>query len=133
MSLQEEINAELKPSIKNRDAAKTSAIRILIGEFQRQPEKNLNDQQVIALIKKLVKSEQELLALSNREDSDFIRILEGYLPQQASEEAIRSWIRENIDFAAFANRMQAMRPIMTHFGSSADGNVVKKILQEFGD
>ncbi len=133
MSLQELISAELKPAIKSRDVAKTGAIRILIGEFQRQPEKNLTDQQVVALIKKLLKSEQELLALANRDCSDFIRILEGYLPQQASEEDVRSWIGENIDFSVYANRMQAMRPIMAHFGSSTDGNMVKKILQEFSD
>lgn len=133
MSLQELISAELKPAIKSRDVAKTGAIRILIGEFQRQPEKNLTDQQVVALIKKLLKSEQELLALANRQSSDFTRILEGYLPQQVSDEDVRSWIRENVDFSVFANRMQAMRPIMTHFGSRTDGNVVKRILKEFGD
>ena len=133
MDLQELISAELKPAIKNRDTAKLAAIRILIGEFQRQPEKNLTDEQVVALIKKLVKSEQELLAVSKQQDSDFIRILEGYLPQQASVEEIRAWIRENIDFSAYTNSMQAMRPIMAHFGSSADGNVVKNLVQQLGE
>jgi uncharacterized protein YqeY len=133
MSMQESISAELKSAIKNRDTARTGAIRILIGEFQRQPEKDLTDQQVTALIKKLVKAEQELLAFSKEETSDFIRILEGYLPQQVSDDEIREWIRGNVDFSTVNKRMQAMRPIMTHFGSSTDGNVVKKILMEFGE
>ena len=133
MSMQESISAELKSAIKNRDTARTGAIRILIGEFQRQPEKDLTDQQVTALIKKLVKAEQELLAFSKEETSDFSRILESYLPKQVSDDEIREWIRGNIDFSAFNNRMQAMRPIMTHFGSSTDGNIVKKILMEFGE
>lgn len=130
MKLQEKIKAELKVSIKARDAARTGAIRILIGEFQRQPEKELDDEQVIGIIKKLIKSERELLAASGEKESDYIAVLEGYLPQQTSEEEIRSWISSNIDFSSYNNKMQAMRPIMAHFGASTDGNIVKKILQD---
>ena len=130
MSLQEKIKAELKVSMKARDVARTGAIRILIGEFQRQPEKELSDEQVIAIIKKLIKSERELLAASGEEKSDYISVLEEYLPRQVSEEEIREWVSENIDFSSYKNKMQAMRPIMAHFGSGADGISVKKILQE---
>ena len=129
MGLQQSITAELQASIKNRDTARTGAVRILIGEFQRQPEKKLSDEQVVGIIKKLVKSERELLAASGQNTSEFIDVMEGYLPQQASEDEIREWIQENVDFSIFNNKMQAMKPIMAHFGSSADGNVVKNILQ----
>ena len=132
MGLQQSISAELQVSIKNRDSARTSAVRILIGEFQRQPEKVLGDDQVIGIIKKLLKSERELLAVSGQGSSDFIEVLEGYLPKQTSEEEIRKWIQENIDFSVFKNKMQAMKPIMAHFGSSVDGNTVKNILQTIG-
>ncbi len=130
MGMQQSITAELKSAIKSREAARTGAIRILIGEFQRQPDKELTDDQVIGIIKKLVKSEKELLAASKEKKSDYLAILEGYLPQQASEDEVRKWIADNIDFSSFKNKMQAMRPIMTHFGPSADGNIVKKVLQE---
>lgn len=129
MSLQKSITAELQTSIKNRDAARTAAIRVLIGEFQRQPQKELDDSQVASIIKKLVKSERELLAVTGQTASEFIEILEGYLPAQASEEEIRAWIIAHVDLSTFANKMQAMRPIMNHFGSRVDGNQVKKILQ----
>jgi uncharacterized protein YqeY len=131
MSLQEQISAELKAAMKSRDRVKTDAVRVLIGEFQRQPEKELTDQQVAGIIRKLIKSEKELLAASGSEDSGFIEVLEGYLPQQAGEEEIRKWIAENIDLAEFNNTMQAMKPIMAHFAGNADGNTVKKILQTF--
>jgi uncharacterized protein YqeY len=131
MSLQEQISAELKMAMKSRDRVKTDAVRVLIGEFQRQPEKELTDQQVAGIIRKLIKSEKELLAASGSEDSGFIEVLEGYLPQQAGEEEIRKWIAENIDLAEFNNTMQAMKPIMAHFAGNADGNTVKKILQTF--
>lgn len=130
MSLQHDIQGQLKESIKAKDTDRTGAIRILIGEFQRQPEKDLSDEQVVGIIKKLVKSERELLSAAGEESSGYLRVLEGYLPRQASPEEIKEWIEKNIDFSTFNNKMQAMRPIMTHFGSSADGNIVKKILQE---
>ena len=132
MSLQEQISAELKTAMKSRDRVRTDAVRILIGEFQRQPEKELTDQQVAGIIRKLIKSEKELLAASGSEDSGFIEVLAGYLPQQAGEDEIRKWIAENIDFSDFNNTMQAMKPIMAHFAGNADGNTVKKILQTFG-
>lgn len=129
MTLQEKVQGDLKVAMKARDSDRTGAIRILIGEFGRQMEKVLTDEQVVAIIKKLIKSERELLAAQGREGSPFLAIMEEYLPRAASEEEIRAWIAANIDFAAFANRMQAMKPIMNHFGSAADGNTVKKILQ----
>ncbi|MDP3479511.1 MAG: GatB/YqeY domain-containing protein [Desulfoprunum sp.] len=129
MTLQDKIQAELKVAIKAQDAARKGAVRILIGEFQRQPEKTLTDEQVIAIIKKLIKSEKELLAAAKEETSDYLTIMEGYLPRQASREEIKTWIAGNIDFSAFGSRMQAMRPIMAHFGSTTDGNTVKEILQ----
>ncbi|SDO73390.1 GatB/YqeY domain-containing protein [Desulforhopalus singaporensis] len=131
MTLQEQLRVDLKNAMKAKDSDRTGAIRILMGEFGRQVEKELSDDQVIAIIKKLIKSERELLNAKGEEDSSFLQIMEQYLPSQASEEEIRSWIKENIDFSALANRMQAMKPIMNHFGAAADGNVVKKVLQEF--
>ncbi len=133
MNLQQTIAADLKTAMKNRDRVRTDAIRVLIGEFQRQPDKELTDQQVAGIIKKLIKSEKELLAAAGRADSGFIAVMESYLPKQASEEEIRSWIGGNIDFSQFNNRMQAMKPVMAHFGSRADGNTVKQILQTFTD
>ncbi len=130
MGLQQEIESQLIAAIKAKDKERAGAIRILKGEFQRQPEKELSDDQVVAIIKKLIKSEKELLEASKQEDSAYIGILQEYLPQQADADEVRSWIKENIDFNSFANKMQAMRPIMAHFGSAVDGAVVKKILQD---
>ena len=131
MELQQRIQSQLQESLKKRDSKRTAVIRVLIGEFQRQPDKQLSDDQVVAIIKKLIKSESELLAAAGRSGSPFIDFLAGYLPRQADEAEIRAWIDENIEFADYANKMQAMKPIMAHFGSSADGATVKRILQDF--
>jgi uncharacterized protein YqeY len=125
------MHKDLIAAIKAKDVDKKEAIRIIIGEFGRQNEKELSDDQVIAIIKKLIKSERELLAAKGEEESEYIRVLESYLPKQATEEEIRAWIAANIDFSAFGNFMQAMKPVMQHFGAAAEGNLVKKVLSTF--
>jgi hypothetical protein len=62
--------------------------------------------------------------------SEYLRILESYLPRQASREEIAAWIAANIDFGRYKNRMQAMGDIMKHFGKAADGKLVNQILKE---
>ena len=131
MTMQESLREELKVAMMARDTERTGAIRILMGEFARQPEKILNDEQVIAIVKKLIKSERELLAAQQQESSPFLKIMEEYLPKQASEEEIFSWVKQNVDFSAYGNKMQAMKPIMQHFGNTVNGNVVKKVLEKF--
>ncbi len=130
MALQEIIRQDLKQAMKEKDEEKRNALRILIGEFGRFETKELTDADVIKIVKKLIKSEQEALShAGGPAPSRYIEILESYLPQTASDDAIRSWIAENIDFSRYKNKMQAMREIMAHFGSSADGGQVKKILE----
>jgi hypothetical protein len=129
MTLQEKIKTDLKESMKAKTEARTSALRVLIGEFQRQPKKELADAEVIAVIRKLIKSESETLEKKGEGSSEYMRILESYLPKQASEAEIRAWIAANIDFGKFQNKMQAMKPIMAHFAGMADGNTVKNILE----
>ena len=53
------------------------------------------------------------------------------IEEVASEDEIRQWIEDNIDFSDYKNKMQAMGTIMAHFGSTADGNTVKQVLQQF--
>ncbi len=131
MTLQKSIHDDLRQSMKEKNDAKTSALRVLVGEFQRQAKKELSDIEVLAIIKKLIKSEMETIAMARLAETDYLRILKGYLPQEAGEDEIREWIRSNIDFGRFKNKMQAMKPIMAHFGGSVDGNMVKKILEDF--
>jgi len=129
MTLQETIKNDLKTSMKAKDEAKTSALRVLIGEFQRQPKKELTDSEVLSIIRKLIKAESEMIARAKSGSSDYLTVLEGYVPKQPSEEEIRVWMVNNIDFSQFKNKMQAMKPVMAHFAGAADGNMVKKILE----
>ncbi len=131
MTIQAQIKADLVSAMKNKDEERKNAIRVALGEFGRNDKKELNDEEVIRVLKKLIHSEKEMLVAKGiSDDSKFIQILEAYLPKQVSRDEILDWIHQNVDFSEFKNKMQAMKLIMSHFGSSADGNVVKQILQD---
>lgn len=131
MTLQEQIKKDLMSAMKARDDVKKSTLRVVMGEFGRLSRKEISDDDAVKVLKKLVKAEKETMEKSNDAgDSEYIDLIERYLPQTASEEDVRTWIKENIDLSQFKNKMQAMKPIMANFGSAADGNTVKKILQE---
>lgn len=130
MKLQERIKQDLTAAIKTRDEERKAALRVILGEFARLNKKELSDDEVIKMLKKLNKSEREVLETKgDPQGSEFIKTLDSYLPQMATDAEIRDWIEQNIDFEALKNKMQAMGPIMKHFGATADGNVVKEILQ----
>jgi uncharacterized protein YqeY len=132
MKLQEKIKKDMMQAMKEKDEEKKSALRIMMGEFARAESKVLSDDAVIQVIKKMVKSERETLERSGRAEDDtrYLQILESYLPKLASDEEIEQWITGNIDFTKYKNKMQAMKDIMGHFGSAADGSRVKEILQK---
>jgi uncharacterized protein YqeY len=129
MTLQEQIKKDLMAAMKAKAEAQKSSLRVVMGEFGRMADKTLSDDQVVAVIKKLIKAEKEVLAQKDADTSEFIEAIERYLPQMASDAEIKAWIEANVDFSQFKNKMQAMGTIMKHFGATADGNRVKTILQ----
>ncbi len=130
MALQQRIKKDLMAAMKAKDAETTAALRVVMGEFGRMPSKSLADEEVVRILKKLIKSEKEVIERQGSTGaSHFIAVLEPYLPQTVSEAEVEAWIRDNIDFGRYKNKMQAMGEIMRHFGEGADGNQVKSILQ----
>ncbi len=131
MNLQQQLKKDLSAAIKARDEHKKDTLRVVLGEFGRLDKKELSDDEAVKILKKLIKSEKEVLEQKGEvTDSVFIEIIESYLPKMAAEAEISAWIRQNVDFSQFKNKMQAMGIIMKHFGATADGNVVKGILQK---
>ena len=128
--LQEQIKKDLIYAIKCGDIIKKSNLRILLGEISRQPNKEVSDSKIIKIIKKMVKDEMSIVDVDGNVDFKYINLLKEYLPEEISDEELCDWIYINIDFTQFSNRMQAMKPIMKHFGSSVDGNKVKQVLME---
>lgn len=131
MNLQSQMKKDLSAAIKAKNENKKDTLRVILGEFGRLDKKELSDDEVVKILKKLIKSEKEVLEHKGEAvDSAFIEIIKHYLPKMATEEEILAWIQQNIDFSQFKNKMQAMGLIMKHFGATADGNFVKKIIQK---
>ena len=131
MTIQEKIKQDLTVAIKAKDEETKSALRVAMGEFGRSDKKELSDDDVIKTLKKLIKSEKETLEQKGQaQASAFIEIIQEYLPDLAGEEEITAWIEAHIDFTRYKSKMQAMGPIMQHFGARADGNRVKSLLQK---
>ena len=89
MTLQERINNDLKSVIENREKNKINNLKLIVGELQRMPNKELNDEQVIGIIKKLIKYERENIDVkfSHIEGvlsctSEYLKLLESYTPKQ---------------------------------------------------
>ena len=78
-----------------------------------------------------MKSEKTVLEAKGDTSSQYLEILSSYLPKMAKRGKIENSICGTVDLATFKSPMQAMGPIMKHFGKLADGAMVKSILQGF--
>ena len=146
-SLHDKLKEDLKNALRNKDLEIKSTIRQIMAEFPKltvpitlqsgkkttrikRPQEITNDD-IVGIIQALVKSEKTVLEAVKQDTSAYLQILESYLPQTVSPEEIIDWIKTNIDFDQYKNKMQAMRPIMEHFGRQADGKQVNQILREW--
>ena len=146
-SLLDKLKADLKQSMLNKDVEARSAIRQIMAEFPKltvpitlesgkkttrlKTNEEITNDDIVGIIQGLAKSERVVLEVKNEESSDYLNILQSYLPKMASREEIIAWIRDNIDFSEYKNKMQAMGSIMKHFGKQADGKMVSEILQKW--
>ena len=132
MTLHEKLKSDLKVSMKEGDAVKTEALRVVIGEFPRLNKKAgelPTDEDVLKILKSLQKNEMVMLESQGYETSSYLQIIESYLPKMMTKEEIVEFIgASNIDMSKFKNKMQAMGPIMKELKGKADGNLVKEVL-----
>lgn len=147
MSLHDKLRADLKKAMLNKDLEVRNTMRLIMAEFPKltvpiilksgkkstrlkKPEE-ITDDDIVGIIKGLVKSEQTVLEVTQQETSEYLKILQSYLPKMVSREEIITWIKDNIDFSQYKNKMQAIGPVMKHFGKLADGKQVNQILKEW--
>ena len=96
MALKERINEDMKAAMRAREAARLSAIRLLLAALKQKEvdeRVTLVDADVIAIIERLIKQRRESIAqydkagradLAQAEQFE-IGVLSAYLPQQMSE------------------------------------------------
>ena len=147
LSLHDKLRADLKKAMLANDQEVRNTLRLIMSEFPKltvpltlesgkkstrlKKPGEITDDDVIGIIKGLAKSEQTVMEATGQTTSEYLDILQSYLPQMIDREEIASWIKDNIDFSQFKNKMQAMGPVMKHFGKLADGRLVNQILKEW--
>ena len=147
LPLQEKLKEDLKLALRSRHDVLKNAIRQVMSEFFKltvpvvleggkkstRPKKSeeITNDDIIGIIQGLIKSEHIVLEAKKETASEYLQILEAYLPRQVSPEEIIAWIKANIDFGRFKNKMQTMGVIMKHFGKTADGKLVNQILKDW--
>lgn len=144
VTLLQKMKADLKTAMLAKDHAARDAIRQVMSEFPKltvpltlesgkksfrcKKDDEITNDDILSLIQGLVKSERIVLEIKKEATSPYLEVLSTYLPKMADRETILAWIEANIDFGQFKTPMQAMGPIMKHFGKAADGVLVKEIL-----
>ena len=148
ISLYDKIRQDMKSAMIKKDTAVRDTMRLVMGAFPsltvsitlesgkktsrvKKPEE-ITDDDLMNIIRKFVKSEKTVLELKKEATSNYLELLNLYLPKMATSEDIEAWILANVDFSEFKSPMQAMGNVMKHFGKLADGNQVKAILQKMG-
>lgn len=144
MSLKEKLQEDLKSSMKNKDTIRKSVvtlIRAAIKQYEVDNRVELADDAIIDIISKQLKQRKDSLAefeKANRDDlveetKSEIQVLEGYLPQQLSEEELEKIVIETIAEVG-ATSMKDMGKIVATIkpktAGRADGRKINELVKK---
>ena len=144
MKLIEQIQEDLKRSMKAKDGNRVSVLRFLLSSIRnREIEKKdaLDDEEVLAEITSSAKRRRESMEafkeggrddLFKKEEAE-LAVLQEYLPQQLSPEDIRSVVQEVVEAvgATSAGDLgKVMKELMPKLRGKADGKLVNEIVRE---
>ena len=90
MNIQKQIKQDLTAAIKAKDANKKDALRVIMGEFGRLDKKKLSDGEAIKIMKKLMKSEKEVLEKKGDETDGIVLIVHCLKPSQLFSKLLSS-------------------------------------------
>jgi uncharacterized protein YqeY len=125
MTIQEKINIDLKNAMLNKDNSKRDLLRVVIGEINRI-DKNLHDEQVIKIIKKMFENAVEL---GNVIEQD---ILNSYLPKMLTIDELTTIINDFIkvnNLTSVKETGKVMQFLKQNHNSLFDGKDVNNILK----
>ena len=138
------LQEELKAAMKAKDKATLSGLRNIIGKLKaRRIDKgeDLTKEECIQILQssaKQIKDSIKQYKKGGRKDlveveSFELKLIEKYLPEQLTDDELRSLIRKTIESIG-AESMQDMGRVMgaaiKEVSGAADGKIVQKIVQE---
>lgn len=148
MSLQNQINEEIKTAMKAKDTLSLEALRavksaILLAQTESGAKEELSQEEEIKLLQRLVKQRKDSAAIfiqQGRQDlaipeQEQAAVIEKFLPAQLSEAEVEAAVAQIIGdngFSGVAAMGQVMGIASKQLAGSADGKtisgVVKKLL-----
>lgn len=147
MSLKQKISEDIKTAMKEGDALKKDALRMLDSMIKNteieklKKEEGLNGEEVVEVITRAIKQRKDSAAqyeaggrpeLAEKEKKE-IEIFLAYMPEQLSEEKIREAVKEVISSVGATSKSEmgkVMGMAMGKLKGQADGNTVKRIVEE---
>jgi uncharacterized protein YqeY len=144
MSLKDRLLSDMRTAMKQRDSERKSVLsmaRAAVLQIEKDKKIELDDQGVIEVIAKEIKSRREAIELfkqGGRQDlvdknEREIEILSEYLPPQLSEAEIRKLIQEIIaktGAAGMKDMGKVMGAVMPQVKGKADGGTVNRLVKE---
>ncbi len=144
MSLQDRLMADLKDSMRSGDTIRKDAIRMIRAAIQNaeiELQRKVSDEEVIQIISREIKKREEALVMfrqGRREDlvtteEAGIRVLQGYLPEQLSQDQIVAAVEQIIGELGATGPAQmgpVMREAMARLKGRVDGRLVNQIVRE---
>jgi uncharacterized protein YqeY len=145
MSVQDQINSDIKDAMKAKNVDKLAALRAVKSAIMLEATKDgsttVADEVSLKLIAKLVKQRKDSAAIfteQNRPDLavdevNQLAYLEPYLPAQMGEEEVRKVVQEvivKVGAKSPADMGKCMGPLMGRLNGKADGSLISKIVKE---
>lgn len=145
--MKEKILQDLKEAMRAQDVARRTTLRMVVAAIKNleiETSSELEEGDVLQIIQKQVKSRRESIEefrKGNREDliakeQTEIDILKEYLPEEASEEDIRSAAAEiitSINASGPQDIGKVMPKLIEQFQGRADGRTINGIVRELLD
>ena len=145
MSLQDQINHDIKNAMLNKEVAKLTTLRLVksafILELSKDGSKSISDDIAQKIISKLAKQRREAYSIFiqqgrddlAKEEQQQLRYLTSYLPEQMNEDNIKKIIQDVIvqtSSTSLSDTGKCMGLLMKKIGGKADGKLVASLLKE---
>ncbi|WP_040948377.1 GatB/YqeY domain-containing protein [Gorillibacterium massiliense] len=144
MSLNEQLNEDMKQAMKSQNKFRLSVIRMVrsaIKNIEIDQRKTLDDNEILDILSREIKQRRDSLQefeKAGREDlaetvKSEIAIIAEYLPQQLSEEEIHAIVRQTIQETGASSKAEmgkVMSALMPKVKGRADGKLVNQIVQQ---
>ena len=144
MTLQEQINEDLKQAMRDKAQVKLSTLRMLkagLTNLEKEKKKPLEEADVIAAIRRdLKKLHETIAALSGAQMPDRIdmamkeiAVLEAYLPAQMDAAQLEVVVKATIEEHGFSSKKdmgQCIRIVKEKVGATADGKAISDLVKQ---